>query len=276
MRWKFEREDLEAYKCCFCCHVRTGTLILGLVDLLGHAVGLSLFIVAMVHPELVQSILPPLPEKPVHQVAEIGNDAIGRNNSSSQLPQEPIASRDNIQAWVYAKNWNLESLLAAVLLTVASMVIAICLVYGTIRGISKYITPFFCVQMFGLCLSGLTMLSYFSDLPAVRRWIAAQDNLPFKQQLLALDNDHLTLLTLIIFVSTLSIKAYFIGVVWSCYKYLKLHEANGGGQPRVRIYDSEEVHSMDDTEMLLPPKYEDIALMPENQANPPPPAYTPH
>jgi lysosomal-associated transmembrane protein len=160
-------------------------------------------------------------------------------------------------------------------LTVAWMGIVLCLIYGTIRGISKYITPFFCVQMFDLCLTGLTMLSSFSDLAYVRNWINAQDNrFPFKQELANLDNDHLTLVTLIIFVAVLSVKAYFIGVVWTCYKYLKLYETmshNG----RTRLYDSEEVRP-EDTELLLPPKYEDVLMMPPVQDGPAPPAYTPN
>jgi len=261
MRWKFEREDLEIYKCCFCCHVRTGTLLLGILDLLANIAGVGLLIVAVIHPELVERFIPQsVPEKPLP------------SNETSLTLKEPKVLPESIQALAYTKNWNVESFVAAILLMAASMMITVCLIYGTIRGVSKYITPYFCVRMFDLCLSGLTMLSWFSDLPAVRRWITAQDNLPFKQQLLDLDNDHLTLLTLIIFVCTLSVKAYFIGVVWACYKYLKAHETT---QCRVRVYDSEEVLNHEDTEMLLPPKYEDVLLMPEDQANPPPPAYTP-
>lgn len=260
------------YKCCFCCHVRTGTLILGIIDLLGHVAGLSIFLVALLRPDLMQSILPETPS-----LAALPLTDADLSNETGKLPIAPRdSSRENVNTWMYAKSWNAESLVAAILLTVASLVIAASLIYGTIRGISKYVTPFFCVQMFDLCLSGLTMLSYFSDLTAVRAWISAQDKLPFKEQLLALDNDHLTLLTLIIFIATLSVKAYFIGVVWSCYKYLKLHEVLGS-QTRGRLYSGEGMTQAEDTEMLLPPKYEDVLLMPpdENPEGPPPPAYTP-
>lgn len=309
MRWKFEREDLEIYRCCFCFHVRTGTLLLGILDLLGHILGLAFLIIAVSRPELIEQYLPqnhtPLPTPTTTPAlidlprklslfnsneatnnnlpvdlgdVQVGGIVRGGNGSRAVLPVEPIVGGDgnpqNLQNWVYAKNWSTESLAAAILLTVASMIIALCLIYGTIRGIAKYITPFFCVQMFDLCLSGLTMLSYFSDLPAVRRWIAAQSNLPFKDELLAMDNDHLTLLTLIIFVGTLSVKAYFIGVVWACYKYLRTYEALTLAQSvRLRVYDTEENHNPEDTEMLLPPKYEDVIAMPAPTSNPPPPPY---
>jgi len=130
------------------------------------------------------------------------------------------------------------------------------------------------VRLLDLCLCVLTMLSS-SDQSEIRHWISVQESLPFREQLLALDNDRLTLLILLVFVATLSVKTYFIGVIWACYKYLKAHEASSN-QCRVRLYDnSEECGHLDDREMLLPPKYEDIALLPESQANPPPPAYTP-
>ena len=33
MRTKFVRDDPNAYRCCLCCHVRTGTVFLGVVNL---------------------------------------------------------------------------------------------------------------------------------------------------------------------------------------------------------------------------------------------------
>jgi len=290
MRWKFEREDLPEYKCCFSCHVRTGTLVFGLLNLIGQVIWLGLFIAAMMNPEMVDNYVPKTPvsklppvgisnenEKlpfleisPNEKLSPVGIISSQNDSSIINLPASP----DNLQDWISVKNWSLEGMLAVVLLTVAWMGIVLCLIYGTIRGIAKYITPFFCVQMFDLCLTGLTMLSYFSDLPTVRRWISVQDDrFPFKQQLLTLDNDHLTLVTLIIFVGVLSVKAYFIGVVWTCYKYLKVYESMGQ-IGRLRLYDGDEVRP-EDTELLLPPKYEDVLMMPPVQDGPAPPAYTP-
>jgi hypothetical protein len=37
MRWTYERNNNAANKCCFCCHIRTGTLIFGLVHLVSGA-----------------------------------------------------------------------------------------------------------------------------------------------------------------------------------------------------------------------------------------------
>lgn len=33
MRWKYDGESQDQYKCCLCCHVRTGTVFLGLFHL---------------------------------------------------------------------------------------------------------------------------------------------------------------------------------------------------------------------------------------------------
>jgi len=48
-------------------------------------------------------------------------------------------------------------------------------------------------------------------------------------------------------------QAYFIGVVWTCYKYLKLYEIGAaGGQARIRIYDNEAQHCPEDAEVGMP------------------------
>jgi len=104
-------------------------------------------------------------------------------------------------------------------------------------------------------------------LPNIKEWISAQDNLPFKNRLLNYDEQYLMLLVVSVFVLVMSVKAYFIGVVWACYKYLTRRNLNEA----VTHYMEEDP----DSEMLLPPKYEDAIKYPVLTANmPPPPAYT--
>ncbi|ESN89910.1 hypothetical protein HELRODRAFT_194757 [Helobdella robusta] len=68
------------------------------------------------------------------------------------------------------------------------------------------------------------------------------------------------------------INMYCIGVVWGCYKYLKYRELFSGSSDRIRNYNANpNANSLDDTEMLLPPKYEDVIRMSLEQT--PPPAY---
>lgn len=257
MRWKFERDNFEAYKCCFCLHVRTGTLLLGLLHLVGYVTLIFLFIAALLHPEWIQAYVPGLLE-PASEFS------LGLTNTTN----------DSQATWFYTRDLISDNLLISLLLTIGSLSITVCLIYGTILGRPQFITPFFCIQVFELCIAGMMMLSYFSDIPDLKKWIASREKIPFREVILRMDNDHLTLITLIVFVLVLSIKMYLIGIVWACYKYLKQHEGVAR-QARIRVYDRETALNPEDTELLLPPKYEDVLRMPNPQGSaPPPPAYT--
>jgi lysosomal-associated transmembrane protein len=252
MRWKFERDNYEEYKCCFCLHVRTGTLLLGLFHLLLNLVAITLLVGALLHPEWVQLTLPGVLEP---------SDELSLANKTNFTKNAVFYSRDLLS----------DNLLIGLMLSIGSLALTLCLIYGTILGRPQYITPFFCIQVFDLCLTGMTMLGYFSDIPDLKKWIALQ-HIPYKERILAMDNDQLTLMALILFVLVLSIKMYFIGIVWGCYKYLKQREGFAGSA-RLRVYDREGGNDPEDTQMLLPPKYEDVLRMSEQQTSNPPPAY---
>jgi lysosomal-associated transmembrane protein len=74
-------------------------------------------------------------------------------------------------------------------------------------------------------LYSLTMVGYFSYLPNVTERIVNLRSLPFREQLLSMDPQLLSLLTLVVIVATIAIKAYIIGVIWNCYKYLMLRNS---------------------------------------------------
>jgi hypothetical protein len=66
------------------------------------------------------------------------------------------------------------------------------------------------------------MVGFFSYLPNVTEMISKEPNLPYREELLQMDPQLLSLLTLLLIVATIALKAYVIGVVWNCYKYLML------------------------------------------------------
>jgi len=66
------------------------------------------------------------------------------------------------------------------------------------------------------------MVGHLSYLPNVKELINGIPFLPMKEEIVQMDGQLLSLLTLVIVVTTISIKAYIIGVIWNCYKYLML------------------------------------------------------
>lgn len=173
----------------------------------------------------------------------------------------------------YKQAWTSEDQFMGLLIALSSFAITIMLVYGTIKGQPGYLMPFFCLQVFDFCISCLTVVGCFSYVPNIKSWIAAQENFPMREELLRMNNDWLMLLTVLSFVMMLTIKAYLIGMVWSCYKYLGEMQ-NRPVTGTNRTFDTSNSNS-EDTELLLPPKYEDvIRLPPPSSDEPPPPPYT--
>jgi lysosomal-associated transmembrane protein len=241
--------------------VRTGTLILGLVLLLSQVVLISLIGVFVVHPESLNTFTCTATDG----ATPTGVAAVPNATRGSVVPETPNPLLFSV------KHLDHDDLVVLILMIIGLMSVTVCLIYGTILGRPKYITPFFCVQVFDMCITGMTMLSYFSSVQELRRFILMQPCYPLKQFLLDLDDNSLMALTLLGFVTVLFFKMYLIGVTWTCYKYLQQFAARiHGEEGTVRRYNTDIMHNADDTEMLLPPKYEDVIAMPVTEPNPPP------
>merc|ERR1719483_1869650 len=78
------------------------------------------------------------------------------------------------------------------------------------------------------------------------------------------DRDVMMLLLVAALMFVLSFKAYLMGMVWSCYRYIQIYVES---RNVVREYSVDP-----DTEMLLPPRYEDAIKVPSHMGLPP--AYT--
>lgn len=173
--------------------------------------------------------------------------------------------------FVRERKWTNEDRFVGLLLTMGSFFVSVLLVYGAVKGHAWYLMPFFCLQVFDFSVSCLTVVGYFSYLPDLKHCLAIQSWIPYKDRLMSMDGDWLMMLAILIFVLILSLKAYFLGVVWACYKYLCMNSVRGLSRSNGRQY---ETSGGEDAEMLLPPKYEDAVRMTQEQ--PPPPPYFPN
>lgn len=170
--------------------------------------------------------------------------------------------------------------------------------------------PFFCLQAFDFCISCLTAVGYLSYMPDIKTWLKNQPDVPYKASLMSLPPQTLDCLAVGFFFFVVFAKAYFLGVVWSTYKYLasklspteasndllaslyypmlttsvssaaQSHSSRSGSSSRTYIVDEPESEDqMEQGAPLLPPKYEDAIKAPKEEESlssvPPPPPYTP-
>ncbi|EEC18269.1 lysosomal-associated transmembrane protein, putative [Ixodes scapularis] len=56
MRRKGDLVNHSAFRCCFCCHVRTGTVILGIWHLILHVLALAILVSMLLRPELFEKL----------------------------------------------------------------------------------------------------------------------------------------------------------------------------------------------------------------------------
>lgn len=161
-----------------------------------------------------------------------------------------------------------------VVMMFCSFTITLLMVYGAVKGKPSYLMPFFCLQMFDFCLTGLTAVGYLCYLPNMHRYLAENANVPFRDQLLRLNPQVLSLFVWAAFIVVMLVKSYFIGIVWRYYKYLTLRMV---AHRRTIHYIESEIATMSMSESLLGtmpttvdlPDYETAV----KKFSPPPPSY---
>ncbi|XP_033737490.1 lysosomal-associated transmembrane protein 4A-like isoform X1 [Pecten maximus] len=262
MRMTFDNRDSSAFRCCLCCHVRTGTVLLGVWHLLANLMVVTFLVYSSINPDVL---------RPTLQKCDTGNqqgfELIAFDNGSGFKVAEaqPYTYQDP-----YINRMTREDLCVGFAITLCTLTVTLFLLYGTIRNRPGYLLPFFCLQVFDFCLSCLTVVGYFSYAPNFKVWLKEQglSCMPGLDSVANIQGDWLMLLCLLFLVLFLSLKAYMISMVWACYKYLQMRLVHRSSVREYSIDPDTEVCGND--KMLLPPKYEEAIKMPVDQ-NPPPP-----
>ncbi|XP_037952675.1 lysosomal-associated transmembrane protein 4B-like [Teleopsis dalmanni] len=136
--------------------------------------------------------------------------------------EPPYAYRDH--SLIYRKqyqNFDMGGLVCTCMIAITLMMI-----YGTIKGKPSHLLPFFCLQLFDFAITTLTAAGYLCYLQAIHRLVAESPRLPWREKLLELSPEELVIVVLVVFICIVFLKAYAIGIVWRCYKYLTLRQQN--------------------------------------------------
>ncbi|XP_054708308.1 lysosomal-associated transmembrane protein 4A-like isoform X2 [Uloborus diversus] len=258
MHMKTDFGSSENFCCCGCFHVRTGTIILGVWHLVLHLFALTLLFSVLIHPD-ARSRLAAWPASGTTTPHDV-NELLTSEYYSPQLPDISAGPAAN---YAFGHDKHQLNVHVGLAITVCTSVISLFLLYGAIRGKPNYLIPFFSLQVFDFIISALTAVGYFSSVPDVRRMIEEAYDLPLRKELLHLNPEWLCALLMIAILICMMLKAYLLGVVWSCYKYLKLlHVAHLVGS-----------YMEADNEALLPPDYETATKTPPHAAVYAPPPY---
>ncbi|XP_032590385.1 uncharacterized protein LOC6560242 isoform X2 [Drosophila grimshawi] len=199
----------KEWTCCFGLHVHTATLMIGLWHLFLNILALSVLAVIWRNPDMMDEL-------------ESGSHDFTVDLNAPALPtplskvDPPYAYRDHSLNY---QNFDMGGLVCTCMIAITLMMI-----YGTIKGKPSHLLPFFCLQLFDFAITTLTAAGYLCYLQAIHRIIAESHRLPWREKLLELPPEELVVVVLVVFVCIVFLKAYCIGIVWRCYKYLTLRQ----------------------------------------------------
>ncbi|XP_026734456.1 lysosomal-associated transmembrane protein 4A isoform X1 [Trichoplusia ni] len=218
-RPKLGSERNSEWRCCFCLHVRTGTILLGTWHLMLHLIALGFLAAIVRDPRLLDEL--ERDSAPVPDWSEIArvNSPISTPLSKvepppSSFPQHVGQPRDH--SLIY------HDVDVGALVTVCTLAITFMLIYGAALGKPAHLLPFFCLQIFDFAITVLTATGYLCYLRSIHRLVAETRRVPWRAQLLQLPAPALALVVLSTFLVAVLLKGYCISVVWRCYKYLTM------------------------------------------------------
>ena len=173
--------------CCRCCHVRTGTIPLGIWYLITNAVALLVLLSALADPDQYR-----------FSSSELGGDLELMDNANTCIA------------------------IAISLLTILIRAVATC---GAYKQHAAWIIPFFCYQIFDFALNTLVAVTVLVYPNSIQEYIRQlPPDFPYKEDIMSVNPTCLVLIILLFISIILTFKGDLISCVWNCYRYIKWQE----------------------------------------------------
>ncbi|KYO29402.1 lysosomal-associated transmembrane protein 4B isoform B [Alligator mississippiensis] len=169
--------------CCLCCHVRTGTIILGVWYLIINSVVLLILLSALTDPDQYHLTS-----------AELGGEFEFMDDA----------------------NMCIATAISLLMILICAMA-----TYGAYKQHAAWIIPFFCYQIFDFALNTLVAISvlvYPNTIQDYLRQLPA--NFPYKEEIMSVNPTCLVVIILLFISIILAFKGYLISCVWNCYRYI--------------------------------------------------------
>lgn len=255
----------KEWTCCFGIHVRTATIIIGVWHLCLNL--LALGIIAII-----------IRTNNYHLLYDDTND-FDDNGNKPQPPELPTPLSKVDRPYAYIERFQQSGIHSndvdmSGLVFLCMIAVTLMLIYGAVKAKPSHLLPFFCLQIFDFAIATLTAANHLCYIRSIHMWITeSQNRLPWKEELIKLSPQTLSVLVLIGFVLFIFLKAYAIGIVWRCYKFLTFRQHNIRSMIPYIIPDIPESANMRqerDSNSLLP-DYDEAVAHCLKQA--PPPSY---
>uniref|UniRef100_A0A8C9LZD5 Lysosomal-associated transmembrane protein 4B n=1 Tax=Piliocolobus tephrosceles TaxID=591936 RepID=A0A8C9LZD5_9PRIM len=169
--------------CCLCCHVRTGTILLGVWYLIINAVVLLILLSALADPDQYH-----------FSSSELGGD---------------FEFMDDANMYI------------AIAISLLMILICAMATYGAYKQRAAWIIPFFCYQIFDFALNTLVAITVLVYPNSIQEYIRQlPPNFPYRDDVMSVNPTCLVLIILLFISIILTFKGYLISCVWNCYWYI--------------------------------------------------------